>query len=393
MLNPGDRYLNLTQTGESRWWSWAVALWFTIVGWIIGQSILAGPIPTLSQKIDPELSIQFQIASEALFANHYKTHNILLFRGLIITTILSIFFWMINRATRDMPQKLFGVLTGIMMAGSAISLGFIMPNMSSPELNAIMNKMIGLSAWNYLLILATFPTALFGLYLCQKFIHKRSILSLHTAAKRFRWARLVQAMLITFIVYASLSIIGHISGLSTVKFSFDSTRFLQFALVSLLFIPLQSATEEILVRGYLNQGLVSLFKNKWVVYILTSLFFMSLHLANPEATSAASESSVIFYITMSSYFLFGFILCLVVDFDGGLESAIGIHAANNLFAAILVNYEGSALPTPSVFLAKINPMIDLPIGIATLALVTLIIYKTRRPLDAGSAPLKQLKKT
>lgn len=73
-------------------------------------------------------------------------------------------------------------------------------------------------------------------------------------------------------------------------------------------------------------------------------------------------------------------MCLVIEIDGGLEAAIGIHAANNLFAAIFVNYENSALPTPSVFLAKLNPALDLPIGMAALSLACFAIYKTRKPL-------------
>lgn len=183
---------------------------------------------------------------------------------------------------------------------------------------------------------------------------------------------------ITFAVYGTFTLISHVSGLSPIKFVFDPSKFFAFALVSLLFIPLQSATEEILIRGYMNQGFVSVLKNKWVAFTLSSLAFMSLHLANPEATKAASESPGIFIMTMSSYFLFGFLLSIMVDFEGGLEAAIGVHAANNLFAAIFVNYENSVLPTPSVFLAKMNTAVDVPIGISVLALVTYLVYRTRR---------------
>ena len=104
---------------------------------------------------------------------------------------------------------------------------------------------------------------------------------------------------------------------------------------------------------------------------------MALHLTNPESTSSAEKGAFMHLVTMSSYFSFGFLLCILVYFEGGLETAIGVHVANNLFAAIFVNYEGSVLPTPSVFIANLSPNYDLPIGMAMLALVTFILVKTR----------------
>ena len=38
--------------------------------------------------------------------------------------------------------------------------------------------------------------------------------------------------------------------------------------------------------------------------------------------------------------------------DGRLELAIGLHAANNVFLALVANYEGSALATAAVFTAR-----------------------------------------
>ncbi len=379
-MTPSQAYYDQTQMGESRWWSWIVGFWFTIIAWIIGQSVLTAPIPDIAAKIDPELGTEFDRAGLAFAENMDMIKFLGLGSGLGATVILGSIFWLTNRNTKGRTRSVFGVLTGIMIALSVILAILIAPMTGTTELNSLMQKMISVSAQNYMLMLLTFPALLVGLYLVQKFIHKRTILSLHTAARKFRWHRLLQAVIITFIIYTATSLIGHVTGLSKLRFTFDSTRFFQFALVSLLFIPLQSATEEIMLRGYLNQGFVSVFKNKWLAYILTSFLFMALHLSNPEAVKAASESPLIYYITMSSYFLFGFLMCLVIEIDGGLEAAIGIHAANNLFAAIFVNYENSALPTPSVFLAKLNPALDLPIGMAALSLACFAIYKTRKPL-------------
>ena len=172
---------------------------------------------------------------------------------------------------------------------------------------------------------------------------------------------------------------GHFTGLSPVKSNFGAAQFISYSLVCILFLPLQSGTEEIIFRGYLNQGFNHLLKNKWVTFVITSLMFMAMHLANPEAL--AGKESGLLALTMSSYFLFGFIACLMVWMDNGLESAIGFHAANNTFAGIFVNYEGSVIPTPSLFMASSNPKIDVFVSIISLSLIAVVMWKTRKPLS------------
>lgn len=381
MKSQGELYLDQTGDGESRWWSWCVGLWFTILGAIFWQNALISPIPAISGAVDPEALKVFEEANASMFATIDIGIIAMLAGGFILSCILGTIFWCLNRAFKGIAQKVFGVLTGIAIIFSIIFLIKFVPLANSEDINTALTALIGLSPLSYMLMLLSFPAVLIGLYMVQKFIHHRTILSLHTIAHSFRWTRTLQAMGITFIVYGIFTAISHLSGFSPLAFVFDPSRFFAFALVSLLFIPLQSATEEILIRGYMNQGLVSVLKNKWVAFTLSSLAFMSLHLANPEASSAASESPGIFILTMSSYFLFGFLLSVMVDFEGGLEAAIGVHAANNLFAAIFVNYENSVLPTPSMFLAKMNTVVDVPIAMCVLALVTYLIYKTRKPVE------------
>jgi len=46
------------------------------------------------------------------------------------------------------------------------------------------------------------------------------------------------------------------------------------------------------------------------------------------------------------------VLALIALRDGRLELAIGLHAANNVFLALVANYEGSAIATDAVFTAR-----------------------------------------
>jgi membrane protease YdiL (CAAX protease family) len=228
----------------------------------------------------------------------------------------------------------------------------------------------------YLLFLLTFPSALIGLYLGQKFVHSRSIKALHTAARKFRLTRLAQGFLLTWIVLGSFAFIADVLGLIEVEYIFSGGKFWIYALVSLAFIPLQSATEEIVFRGYFNQGLTHVLKSKWIAFALTSLAFMALHLSNPEALEGAASGTL--PIVMSGYFFFGFAMCLIVWIDDGLETAIGIHAGNNCFAAIIMNYENSVLPTPSIFLTETDPVKDSISTVLVLTVLVVVIWFWRR---------------
>ena len=237
-------------------------------------------------------------------------------------------------------------------------------------------QLMGASPLAYALFLLTFPAALAGLFMGQKFVHSRTLRSLHTAAKNFRVSRALQGFILTWMVLGLFSVAGNALGFIDVEFVFDGKRFWAFALVSLLFLPLQSATEEIAFRGYFNQGLTHLLNSKWIAFIITSLAFMALHLSNPEALEGAASGTL--PIVMSSYFFFGFAMCLIVWIDDGLETAIGIHAGNNCFAAIIMNYENSVLPTPSIFLTGSDPVKDAVSTFIVLGILVAIIWFWRK---------------
>jgi len=126
-----------------------------------------------------------------------------------------------------------------------------------------LNALIGNSKLVYGAMLAVFPIIALGVYIAQKGLHKRSLRSLHTAAPKYRWGRMFFSMAVFWVIAAILTFVGHATGNSPAELVFDPSRFFGFALVSLLFIPLQSATEEIILRGYLNQGL----SRKWLFFI------------------------------------------------------------------------------------------------------------------------------
>jgi membrane protease YdiL (CAAX protease family) len=334
-------YFKESWNGESRWWSWVMVAWFTILGWLFVQFPITGPIPDVARAADPELGAQIDEAMADMTANMNLSAVGLFTLVFLGGTLAGVLFWILNRNAKGNTQTIFGILTGLGVATSMFGLIKLFPMISDPEANNTMMQAMGVSPLAYMLFLLVFPFSLIALYLGQKFLHKRTILSLHTAAEKIRWSRGLQAFLLTWGVLGSFTLIGHVSSLSPINTNFDAGRFAIYALVSILFLPLQSGTEEIVFRGYLNQGFSHILKNKWVAFVITSILFSCLHLSNPEALKGAEDGILI--LTMSSYFFFGFIACLMVWMDDGLESAIGLHTGNNTFAAIFVNYEGSVV--------------------------------------------------
>lgn len=369
-------YYDRSQNGDVRWYDWVAVFWLTIVVWIIGQIALTSPFGDMLTDLDPEAGAQLN----DLMASGMDPQSmaylgfgflVLLF-GVPMATIAYGIHYLGNQGKPSQITGLIGAILSFIGGGL-----FIAGTSGMSEANSLILSVIGLSPVAYMLMLLTFPAALVGLYLGWKLVHKLPLTALHTAFSKFRWNRALQAFIIMWVVLGTYGFIMSRFSDNPPEFVFDAARFLPYAILSLLLLPIQSATEEIVVRGYMNKGLIHCFGNKWVVFTLTSGLFMALHLANPEAQAAAAAGNL--PIIMSGYFFFGFAMCLMVLIDDGLESAIGVHAGNNTFAAIFVNYENSVLPTPSIWQAKPEPTGDAITVIIILSLVLVLLYVTRKP--------------
>jgi len=238
--------------------------------------------------------------------------------------------------------------------------------------------------WRYLLALSGFVLPLLALFWCTKTYFKRPVKSAVTAASKFRWRRLLVSVLLTVSVLGCFAILSVVLSGETVHYQledFPVKTILLFLTISLLFLPIQCAAEEVFFRGYLNQAVFHFSKSPWFAFIVSSLCFMALHAGNPEAQNSADAGTLSHILMMSNYFLFGIFLSVIVYFEGGLEAAIGVHTGNNLFAATVLNYEGSVLETPSIFLAP-KPDETLGIGLfITLLAITVLLYATRNKTE------------
>ena len=132
------------------------------------------------------------------------------------------------------------------------------------------------------------------------------------------------------------------------------------AAVAIALIPLQTSFEEYLFRGYMLQGLGIATKSRFIPFVVTSVLFGLMHIANPEIERLG-------YGLLAFYIGTGFFLALITLMDDGLELALGFHAANNLFGALLVTANWTAFQTDSLFKDMAEP--ELGIGILAPLLV------------------------
>ena len=245
----------------------------------------------------------------------------------------------------------------------------------NPDLHPNPENFLDLAAYEidpltgFALMMIPFILGLFSLLILIKPIHGRSVRSLLTGNKDFRWKRFFWAAGIWFLLMAIYSIFATLSGYQNIKLQFDPKTLLILTGLSVLLLPLQTGFEEVFFRGYLMQGFSRILKFRWMPLLATSIIFGGLHIFNPEVKEFG------LFISLSQYVWFGIIFGICVLMDDGIELAWGVHAMNNIFLAVFFTQDSSALQTPALFrITAFNPLLDL---IAFLILSTLFIYLAR----------------
>jgi len=194
---------------------------------------------------------------------------------------------------------------------------------------------------------------LVGIFIAIEVIHERKLISLITSAGKISWKRIILGFLIWFFLLAFFSLLESLVYPGRYVFSLKIRTYLPFFALAICLIPIQTTAEELFFRGYLLQLIGLRAKNLYLLSIVSGLIFMFPHLLNPEAQ--------INYLLMAlNYFLIGTGLSYITLVDESLEAAIGVHAANNLFTALIANSKITVLPTPSIFtIQTLDPVYSL----------------------------------
>jgi len=204
------------------------------------------------------------------------------------------------------------------------------------------------------LMLIPFIIGLIAIWLVVKYIHGRTLKQTVTGRVVFSWRRFFQAAGFWLLLMVLAQFVQYLISPESFVFNFQPQKFFILVLISLFLIPLQTAFEEILFRGYLMQGLFTGTGNRWLPLLLTTLFFGGLHIFNPEVKEFGIA------LALPQYLILGLVLGLATLMDDGLELALGVHAINNVFLAIFFTFDASALQTPALFkITEIDPLFDL----------------------------------
>ncbi|MGC9523345.1 MAG: CPBP family glutamic-type intramembrane protease [Anaerolineae bacterium] len=219
----------------------------------------------------------------------------------------------------------------------------------------------------YLLPNLSHPFFLLGIFVAVRVLLRRPLRTLVTPASRVRWRRIGVGFGLWLLGAALSAAVEAL--LYPGRFQWqnvDVGRYLLFLPLALIFTPLQTTTEELFFRGLLLQGTGRLVPWRWLAAAINGMLFALPHLLNPEVAQAP-------VLLMLYYFGLGTLLAWMTLRDGTAELALGAHAANNLFVALLINYENSALQTPALIISNhLDPLYNL-ISLLVMAAVFAIV--------------------
>ena len=218
---------------------------------------------------------------------------------------------------------------------------------------------------NFIYILLPFAGGLiFLLFIAVKFLHKQSITNLTTSRAKIDWSRVAFAFILWGVISTAMTMVDIYLSPDDYVFNFEINRFLILAVIAICLVPLQTSFEEYMFRGYLMQGIGNIFRNKLVPLIVTSVAFGLLHIANPEVDKLGN-------IIMIYYIGTGFFLGILTLMDEGMELALGFHAANNLFTALLVTADWTAFQTYSIYTSIADPS---SMGVSEIIVPVFVIF-------------------
>ena len=204
------------------------------------------------------------------------------------------------------------------------------------SINVSQNFMFALMLFPFIAGLATYA-------LLIQPLHGKSFLQTITGKSSFRWKHFYISGGIWMIFMGLLLLISISFDPENFTINNISSSLIPLILLSFLLIPFQAAFEEVIFRGYLMQGFTVLFPLRVFALLATAVLFALMHSMNPEVKEFG------FFSIMPQYLVFGLIFGLLTIFDNGIESALGAHAANNIFLCIFVTQKSSALQTPALF--------------------------------------------
>ena len=234
----------------------------------------------------------------------------------------------------------------------------------------------------FVFLLWTIIVILIPFVLFVPLIHSRP-LSTFIYVERFNWLGFRNSLFAWILVLGAFLAFGFIFDVGDVEFQFQAGRWLAFAIAAFILIPFQILAEEIVFRGYLLQMIARRTRFYLVRLLVPSCAFAALHFANQEVAAGGNWA-------LACYFALAVYLGFLVLWGNGLEYALGLHLANNLYVALIASSPDSTFGTPTLFTEAASQWnastLALTIAILCLHFAVLRLFQRSQPfLSTGRA--------
>jgi uncharacterized protein len=220
------------------------------------------------------------------------------------------------------------------------------------------------------LLLLMFVFAMLGLWIGVSKIHERPFRTLTTASAKINWGKIFFSFGLWMLFSIILEGISYFMDPGNYIYNFNAATFFPLLLISFTLLPIQTSFEELFMRGYLMQGISRWSVVRWIPLLITSALFGGMHIMNPEVSEFGVGTMMTYYMGV------GLFLGILTLMDDSLELALGVHAATNIFGAIFVTFEKSALQTPAMFrLMEVDVTYMIPVFFVAAVLFTFVCAK------------------
>jgi membrane protease YdiL (CAAX protease family) len=186
-----------------------------------------------------------------------------------------------------------------------------------------------------------------------------------------RWRRVCNGALVWLILMAVYLIADGVLFPQNYALQFDLPKFIILCVISLILIPLQTTSEELMFRGYLAQGVAGWTKSRIWAIVIPGVVFGLMHSFNPEVAEYG------FLAAMPQYIFFGLVFGVVAVLDDGIELPIGMHAVNNVFLSIFVTNKASALQTDAIFEQLNVNIIKENISLFAIGIIAIVYFSIK----------------
>lgn len=177
--------------------------------------------------------------------------------------------------------------------------------------------------WELAVAFLTIAALLPAVLLTARWVQRRPAGTLSSVRGRLRWRWMARCAAWALLGFVGVVAIDLVRGVGWDDGAWPGwPRFACIVAVCVVAVPLQSAAEEYLCRGFLLQSFASWFRNPWPGAVLTALAFVTLHEYEDP-------------LVLVDLFVFAMAMSWLVMRTGGLEAAIALHVVNNLANALV----------------------------------------------------------